>query len=84
MRSTIPRNECELAARFIYLNQTSYNGIYRVNRAGGYNVPYGYRNNWIYDNNRIIEASKKLQNTRIEYGDFTVNKKRILSGDLVF
>ncbi len=84
MRSTIPRNECELAARFIYLNQTSYNGIYRVNRAGGYNVPYGYRNNWIYDNNRIIEASKKLQNTRIEHGDFTVNKRRILSGDLVF
>lgn len=84
MRSSKPADECELAARFIYLNQTSYNGIYRVNRSGGYNVPYGYRDNWSYNKNRIIEASAKLQNARIECGDFTVNKKRIAMGDLVF
>lgn len=84
IRNYTPINEIELAAKFIYLNQTSYNGIYRVNKSGQYNVPYGYRANWNYDANRILQASEKLQNTRIEYGDFTLNKYRIKAGDLVF
>ena len=74
----------EAAARFIYLNQTSYNGLFRVNRQGRYNVPYGFRNGWHYDVTRIIEASAKLQNTRISVGDFEVNKYRIKERDLVF
>lgn len=79
-----PATEEESAARFIYLNQTSFNGLFRVNRQGKYNVPYGFRKNWNYDVTRIIEASKKLQNTRITVGDFEVNKYRIKEHDLVF
>lgn len=72
------------AARFLYLNQTSYNGLYRVNRAGQYNVPYGFRENWIYNLERIRVASRRLHNTRITAGDFEVNKYRIQENDLVF
>ena len=61
------------AARFLFLNQTSYNGLYRVNRKGRYNVPYGFRDTWDYDVQRIRDASEKLKNTRITAGDFEVN-----------
>lgn len=77
-------NTAENAARFIYLNQTSFNGLYRVNREGRYNVPYGFREGWVYHTERIYSASAKLQNTRIEVGDFELNKYRIKRHDLVF
>jgi len=77
-------NTVENAARFLFLNQTSYNGLYRVNREGRYNVPYGFRKTWEYDVARIRAASVKLQNTRISTGDFEANKYRIKENDLVF
>lgn len=77
-------NTIENAAKFLYLNQTSYNGLYRVNRDGQYNVPYGFRTNWFYDPERIKAASLRLQNARISTGDFEVNKYRIRENDLVF
>lgn len=80
----VPNSLEESAAQFVYLNQTSYNGLFRVNRQGRYNVPYGFRRTWHYDTDRILEASEKLQNTRITVGDFEVNKHRIKEHDLVF
>lgn len=76
-------NPAQRAAQFIFLNQTSYNGIYRVNMQGQYNVPYGFRN-IKYDMQRILDASAALQNTNIKCGDFEVNKYIIKPGDLVF
>lgn len=77
-------NTVENAAKFLFLNQTSYNGLYRVNRKGHYNVPYGFRASWEYNIERIRLASIKLQNTRIVAGDFEINKYRIKKNDLVF
>lgn len=79
-----PQSAEESAAQFIFLNQTSYNGLFRVNRQGKYNVPYGFRKTWHYDIDRIFEASKKLHNTHISTGDFEVNRHRIQESDLVF
>ena len=64
-------------------NRQGYNEVGR-NRQGKYNVPYGFRKTWHYDIGRILEASKKLQNTHISVGDFEVNKYRIKEHDLVF
>ena len=80
----VPNSLEESAAQFVYLNQTSYNGLFRVNRQGRYNVPYGFRRNWHYDIDRILQASEKLQNTSITVGDFEINKHRIQEHDLVF
>lgn len=72
------------AAKFIYLNQTSYNGIYRVNLKGEYNVPYGFRNKDFLNQENLKKASAHLQNTIIFTADFEETKKNIQKGDLVF
>jgi DNA adenine methylase len=83
IRSWLPSSDIEKAARFLYLNHTSYNGIYRVNRAGVYNVPYGFRN-MKCDKDRILAASKKLQNAVLSSGDFETFRDKINPNDLVF
>ena len=84
IRNTVFDTTTEQAAQFIYLNHTSYNGIYRVSRTGVYNVPYGKKYSWRLDEDSIRLASKKLKNTNIASGDFTCNKYRIQRGDLIF
>jgi len=59
------------AARFIYLNKTCFNGLYRVNKKGYFNVPMGeYKNPKILDENNILLVSKALQNTIIKHCDY--------------
>ena len=56
----------ELAALFIFLNRTCFNGLYRVNSVGDFNVPIGkYKNPRICDADNIKAASEKLQNASI-------------------
>ena len=84
VRAENPESAIDKAARFIYLNQTSYNGLYRVNKQGRYNVPYGFRDTMEYDTERIIAASNKLKKTNIKCEDFMAHKRQIQKNDLVF
>jgi DNA adenine methylase len=72
------------AARFIFLNQTSFNGIYRVNLKGIYNVPYGHRTKHFLDENALITVSQRLKNADLFCDDFEIVKKNIKKNDLVF
>ena len=73
------------ASRFIYLNKTAYNGLYRVNKKGQFNVPFGrYKNPCIVDEEAILQASKLLQKTTILCGDFENIKELVKPGDFVY
>jgi DNA adenine methylase len=72
------------ASKFIYLNQTSFNGIYRVNLKGKYNVPFGFRKKNFYDPMSILAASEKLQSSYLSSCDFSETVNNVANGDLVF
>jgi DNA adenine methylase len=58
----ITKNSIELAARFIFLNKSCYNGLYRVNRLGNFNVPHGrYMNPKICNKEKLIDCSELLR-----------------------
>jgi DNA adenine methylase len=59
------------AARFIYLNQTSFNGVFRVNLAGSYNVPYGYKSRPHFPTtNELAAVSRTLRNASLTGADY--------------
>lgn len=62
-------NKIKQAANFIFINKTCFNGLYRENKSGGYNVPWGqHKNPSIYDKEQLINMSKIL-NTKDEEGN---------------
>lgn len=66
----------EKASDFIFLNKTCYNGLYRVNSKGGFNVPFGkYKNPLICDSNNLRLINKILQKVEVKYGDYSICKE---------
>ena len=78
--------KAEAAARMIFLNKTCFNGLYRVNKKGMFNTPFGnYKNPVICDENRLRNASKILSKATLVCGDYLdVLKSYAKSGDFVF
>ena len=73
------------AARMIFLNRTCFNGLYRVNRRGRFNVPFGrYKNPTICDRDRLRAASEALQGADIRHVDYAASVKDARSGDFVY
>lgn len=65
-------NAIQRAAYLIFLNKTCFNGLYRVNSKGEFNVPMGrYKNPQIYDKKNIIDVANTLKDVKIISGDFT-------------
>ena len=74
------------AAYFIYLNKMCWNGLYRVNRQGKFNVPVGKLSikKTIYSEENLLNASKLLKNTDLRLGDYSKTISGISRGDLVY
>lgn len=70
-------SDIKKASRFIYLNRTCFNGMYRVNSKGEFNVPFGhYKNPRILDENNLINCSHLLQRTEIKQSGWRINSSK--------
>lgn len=76
--------DLERAARVIYLNKTAFRGLWRVNRRGGFNVPYGAYDRPYYRRATLLEASRALAGVDLRRCDFAEALREAAAGDWVF
>jgi DNA adenine methylase len=85
VRAGVPEGMLERAARVIYLNKTCYNGLYRENQSGEFNVPCGrYKNPSICDEENLRAVALALKNARVEARRFATVLDAAKPGDLVY
>jgi DNA adenine methylase len=84
VRAKKPNSSVERAARMIYLNRTCWNGLYRVNMKGEFNVPIGTKSKIIFDEEDFYSLSKCLSRVDIRASDFEETIDNSEKGDFVF
>lgn len=84
MRADDPSDAIERAVRFIYLNRTCFNGIYRVNKNGVFNVPMGSKVAVQYPEGALGDVARQLRRASIVVSDFEETLGRAGAGDFVF
>jgi DNA adenine methylase len=82
---SVGNESIEMAALFIFLNRTCFNGLYRVNSHGAFNVPQGsYKNPTICDERNLLAVSEKLQGVTIVCADYKESRSFIDSNTFVY
>lgn len=77
--------DVERASEFIFLNRTCFNGLYRVNKSGKFNVPFGkYKNPTICDSRNLRNLSTLFKNTIFKYGDYKESESLIDKNTFVY
>lgn len=84
VRAESPTTELERAARFFYLNQTAWNGLWRENKNGVFNVPWGARPFRGIENDVVYNLSKYLRGVELEVSDFRTTLQYPKVGDFVY
>lgn len=84
VRGQRPREATSIAARMIYLNRTCFNGIYRVNRRGEFNVPRGSKNTILTGQEEFEQRSILLQHADLRNCDFEETINIAAKGDFLF
>jgi DNA adenine methylase len=84
MRDTQLHDDIERAAQFIYLNRTCFNGIYRVNGKGKFNVPIGTRTSVVREGDDFPKVRSRLARATLTKADFAMAIYGACSGDVIF
>lgn len=84
VRSSNPRTPIGRAARFVYLNRTCWGGIYRLNRDGQFNVPFGNSGRRLCSKAHVESVARKMRNARIVVSDFEPVVSNSRKGDVVY
>lgn len=84
VREKIPKNELDRAARFIYLNRTCWNGLYRVNKKGDFNVPIGTKTNVNLATDDWHAVADSLAEAKLLNQDFEISIEEAREGDFIF
>lgn len=84
IRRNNPSDSIQKAARTLYLNRTCFNGIYRVNKCGVFNVPIGTKTNCIYDISSFPDYSQALKSCKLYTNDFAKTIRSSVKNDLIF
>lgn len=78
-------SDLNIASRFIFLNRTCFNGMYRVNSKGEFNVPFGSNKNpLICDEENLRKVSKALKKVEIKHQDYKQILKKARKGDFIY
>lgn len=83
-RASVPDDRYARAARFVYLNRTCWNGLYRVNRKNEFNVPIGTKSSVIFIDDDFVAISEALSRATISACDFSVSIDATQGGDLIY
>ncbi len=86
VRAMKPTNFIEMAARTVFLNKTGFNGLYRQNSKGEFNVPFGKRSKCpaLYVSSNLFLVSEKLRGIEFMNGDFELALAHAREGDFVY
>ena len=85
IRAKVPKNPLDASARLLYLNRTCFNGLFRENASGGFNVPYGhYANPRIVDAENLRRVAGVLQGVEIACESFLESASHAKEGDFVY
>jgi len=84
MRRSRPRTATARAARLIYLNRTCWNGLYRVNKRGEFNVPKGTKKTVLLNSDDFDQISQALEHASLLVSDFEPVIQQAQQGDLIF
>jgi DNA adenine methylase len=84
VRSSKPRSKLDAAVRFIYLNRTCWNGLYRVNLKNEFNVPIGTKTSVIFSDDDFGSVARYLANATLVVSDFEITIDGAKAGDLIY
>jgi DNA adenine methylase len=84
VRAQRPKRKIERAARLLYLNRTCWNGLFRVNLKGEFNVPMGTKTKILSSIDELVEASRALACATFYSSDFSLLIRKAGRGDVVF